>query len=70
MAGQGGEGSQSRVLPDRVRQVLSRVQDMPTVSTVLADVAEATSDPEVSARAVAEIIARDQALTMRLLRIV
>ncbi len=70
MAEQGGEGSQPRVLPDRVRQVLSRVQDMPTVSTVLSEVAEATSDPEVSARAVAEIIARDQALTMRLLRIV
>ncbi len=67
------ELSQTAV-PDRVlmnlEQVASQAKDLPPMPVTALKALEMTNDPNVSARALQEVISRDQALSARMLRIV
>jgi len=52
-----------------VEQVLQRLQDLPSLPTVVLQVYQMADDPNVSAQQMALVIGKDQGFTLRLLRL-
>lgn len=55
---------------ERVKQLVSRIENVPTLPTVVARILAATQDPDTSAEDVNRIILSDQALTAKVLKLV
>ena len=53
----------------RLRSIVSKIKDLPTLPDVVTKIMEMTGDTKSSAEDIAEVIARDQALTVKVLRI-
>jgi putative nucleotidyltransferase with HDIG domain len=54
---------------ERIVGILAGLEDLPTISAVVAEVNRIVADPESSAADLGDIISRDQSLTARLLRL-
>jgi len=57
------------MLDTRIKQKLESLRDLPTVPTVLYEVLQAVDNLDLSAKSLATIIEKDQALTARVLRV-
>jgi HD-like signal output (HDOD) protein len=62
-------GTSDQTLMD-LQHVASRARDLPPMPVTALRALEMTRDPNMSARSLQEVIAKDQALTARMLRIV
>ncbi len=58
------------LLGERLKQLVARIENIPTLPTVVARILAATQDPEASAEDVNRIILSDQALTAKILKLV
>ncbi len=54
----------------KVNDILSKIEDLPTLPTVFAELERVLSDPKVTANEVANIIEKDMALAARILKVV
>jgi len=55
---------------DEMLNVLDRVEDLPTLPTIYAQVSQIMEDPKTSVADVARVIEKDQAITTKILRVV
>lgn len=54
---------------ERMRRIAQRVNNIPTLPTVMAKVIEMVDDPKTTAAQLADFISRDQALTLKILKL-
>ncbi len=66
--GGGGVGSGGVDLSRRVELVLSRIEGLPTLSSVAVEVLRVSSDPDVELKQVAELVGSDPSLSARVLK--
>lgn len=54
----------------KLRKVLEKITDLPTLPTVVSRILQYVSDPTSSAKGLSELISHDQSLTVKVLRVV
>ncbi len=62
--------AEERVDKDRLREIISELDDIPSLPTVVAEVNQAVKNPRVDANSVGKILSRDQALSAKTLKLV